>query len=168
MCVLVVSDYSDTLDRGRLAEISSHISAVVCTARLEHRSVAFLHRKGGSGFGHLGVRIGRYDPIFTMSACGRVMSAGLAEFVVRRAAQPIQLAGIAAAIQFTRLRDMFQKAGYASQIHPQSILMLDAFAHMPEAHDHDAIQLSEYGPFLCVDSACAASRKNQSTRWPSA
>ena len=149
MCVLVVSDYSDALDRGRLAEISSHISALVCDARLEHRSVAFLHRKGGSGFGHFGVRIGRYDPIFTMSSCGTVMSAGLADFVVRRAGQPVQLSGVAAAAQFNRLRDMFQTAGYASQIDPQSILMLDAFAHMTEARHHDAIQLSEYGPFLC-------------------
>lgn len=168
MCVLVVSDYSDTLDRGRIADISSQISALVCDARLEHRSVAFLYRKGGSGFGQFGVRIGRYDPVFAMSACGSVMSAGLADFVVRRAAQPIQLSGVAAAAQFKRLRDLFQTAGYASQIDPQSTLMLDAFAHMPEAHDHNTIQLSEYGPLLCGDSACAASRKNQSTRWPSA
>lgn len=168
MCVLVVSDYPDTLDPGRLAEISSHISALVCDARLEHRSVAFLHRKDGSGFGHFGLRIGRYDPIFTMSACGNVISAGLAEFVVRRAAQPIRLAGVASAAQFRRLRDMFQMAGYASQIESRSTLMLDAFAHLPEAHDYEAVQFSEYGPFLCGDSACAASRKNQSTRWPSA
>ena len=168
MCLLVISDFSATLKDVRFAQISSHISGLVCSARLGNKPVAFLHRKNGSGFGQLGVRIGRYDPIFAMSECGNGMPAGLAEFIVRHAAQPIQLAGIAAAGQFARLREIFQRAGFASEVEAQSTLMLEAFARGSDARAINAIQLSEYGPFTCGDSACAASRKNQSTRWPRA
>ena len=169
MCVLVVSDYPPALDAACLSRVSVHIGERVCFARMEQRPVAFLHHRDGSGFGGMGVRIGRYDPIFTMSACGSVLSAGLTEFIVRNAAQPIHLAGIATVRCFSRLRRILERSGYSIEMDPKSTLMLNAGINAAHPLCGDsAYQLSEYGPFICGDTVCAASRKNQSTRWPSA
>ena len=164
MCILVISDYSDVGYDPRLAQISREISDLVCSARIESRSIAFLQRKGGSGFGALGLRIGRYDPIFILSDRGDFISDGLVEFILRHSVQPIQLAGVATAPRVSRLEQMFRCAGLAVQIAPRCALILDTPANANQAHQHSGIQLSEYGPFVCDESACAASRKNQSTR----
>lgn len=168
MCVLVISDHSDALDDASLAQVSGQIGELVCTARMTYRPVAFLHRKDGSGFGRFGLRIGRYDPIFTMSDCGDLLSAGLTEFIVRHADGPIQLAGVAMHRQFSRLSEILRRAGLSTLIEARSTLMLSELAIAQEAQCEGAIQLSEYGPFICGESTCAASRKNQSTRWPRA
>lgn len=164
MCVLVVSDYPPALDAACLSQVSAHIGELVCFARMDQRPVAFLHQRDGSGFGSMGIRIGRYDPIFTMSACGDVLSAGLAEFIVRNARQPIQLAGIATAPCFSRLRRSLDRSGYATEMDQTSTLILNDRINATHTLCDHAFQLSEYGPFICGDTACAASRKNQSTR----
>lgn len=168
MCVLLVSDYSDALDDARISQISGQIEELVFAARMAYRPIAFLHRKSGSGFGPFGVRIGRYDPVFTMSDCGAMISDGLAEFIVRHSVKPIQLAGVATARQFSRLSEIFKRAGLTTQMARRSILLLEDAAPMGRPLCDGAVQLSEYGPFICEETACAASRKNQSTRWPRA
>ncbi len=168
MCVLVVSDYPPALDAACLSQVSTHIGELICFARMEQRPIAFLHHRDGSGFGGMGIRIGRYDPIFTMSASGDVLSAGLAEFIVRNARQPIHLAGIATAPCFSRLRRILDRSGYAIEMDQRSTLILNDGINATHTLCDHAFQLSEYGPFICGDTARAASRKNQSTRWPSA
>ena len=158
----------EPLDKRQLARVSMRLKKLINAARAELRPLAFLHGAHGNSFDELGLRIGRYEPVFTARVGDDIMPAGLIEFIVGQAGQQVQIAGIAALEQFERLGQIFQRSGYSATIAERSVMFLNA-ASKDERHRRQALfQLMENDAFTASPVDLSASLKNQSTRWPNA
>ncbi len=147
MCLLVISNCLEKLDRSRLSGVSTEINKVISAARLEMRPLAFLQSSNGMSFDELGVRIGRYEPIFTIRGHRETLPSGLIDFVVRNATNQIQLAGVAVLSHFDQLSAILLKSGYTTTIEQESVLMLDS-SPVPDADGvQGSSQLMEYDTF---------------------
>ena len=168
MCILVLSNFCDALDQTAASEVSCEIGLLIDRARVDRRAVAFIQRKDGSSFGRLGVRIGRYEPIFTLCETDGNLPYGLTEFIVRHAGASIELAGFAARDQFEGLSQTLQRSGYSTSIAPETSFMVsdEILCTQPSCRCQD--QWSGYDPLNCAELSCLASRKNHSTFWPRA
>jgi|GEM_PF-3011673 len=124
MCVLVLSNYFEAIDPIAASKVSTQIDELINHARVEQRPVAFLQCKDGRGFGGLGVRVGRYEPIFVLPERGAQLPSGLIEFIVRHAGASIELAGVAAERQFQRLQDTLQRSGYSTRMARETTLIV--------------------------------------------
>ncbi len=165
MCLLVISNCCEPLDRRRLFNVSERINALIDQARVAQRPLAFLQGTEGLSFDGIGLRIGRYEPIFTVSDFGGTLPSGLIDFIVGRAEREIQLAGVAALSTFERLQRLLHHCGYSTVIGAESALFED------QAYANGEIgpsQLMVNDPFTGRLVARSASMKNQSTRWPNA
>lgn len=123
MCVLVISNYFETPDPGHLVCVSTRINEVIDDARVNRRRVAFIQYQNGSGFNAIGVKVGRYEPVFTAGRGDAALSAGLIEFIVRYATTEIDLAGVASLREFERIRGSLRRSGYATKIDPRAAIM---------------------------------------------
>jgi hypothetical protein len=124
MCVLVLSNYFEAIDPLAASRVSTQIDELINRARVDQRAVAFLQCKEGRGFGGLGVRVGRYEPIFVLPERGAKLPSGLIEFIVRHAEASIEIAGVAAWRQFQRLQDTLQRSGYATMMARETTLIV--------------------------------------------
>lgn len=124
MCVLVLSTYFETIDPLAASKVSTQIDALISRARVDQRPVAFLQCKAGPGLGGLGVRVGRYEPIFVLPETGTKLPNGLIEFIVRHAEASIELAGVAAWRQFQRLQDTLKRSGYSTRMTRETTLIV--------------------------------------------
>lgn len=168
MCLLVISNYFERLDPSRLLYSSVRINELVDAARVKNQPVAFLQGLNGASFDSIGVRIGRYEPIFTVCDVGRALPSGLIDFVVAHAASQIQLAGVAALNQFERCVHALHRSGYAAVIEAESVLFVDGDWGDKAKALRCLSQFMENDAFTLRPFAGAASMKNQSTRWPNA
>ena len=116
MCVLVLSHYFEALDPLAASNVSVQIGELIDRARVDQQAVAFLQCKDGSGFGRLGVRVGRFEPIFLLPQKGSKLPHALIEFIVRHAGASIELAGVATWRQFARLQETLQRSGYTTRM----------------------------------------------------
>lgn len=168
MCILVLSNFCAALEQSAASQVSSKIGQLIDRARFDRRAVAFIQRKDGSSFGRLGVRIGRYEPIFTLCNPGGKLPYGLTEFIVRHAGTSIELAGIGARDQFEGLRNTLQRSGYSTRFAPETTFMAAEEILCRDLNCQCQDQWSGYDPLNCAELSCLASRKNHSTFWPTA
>ena len=167
MCLLVISNWSEKLDPARL-DVSRRINALIEQARVAQRPLAFLRGTKGVSFDDIGLRIGRYEPIFTANDFGCTLPSGLIDFIVDGAASEIQLAGVASLYSFERLQDVLHRSGYTTIIGAKSVLFVDKVEADDVNGAYGPPQLIENDPFTWGLFVRSASMKNQSTRWPNA
>ena len=165
MCLLVISNCFEAPDRDQLHDISENINALIDRARVARRPLAFLQGPEGVSFDGIGLRIGRYEPIFTVGDFGGTLPSGLIDFIVGRSERQIQLAGVAEFSRFERLRRLLRRCGYTATMDFESVLFVDQICADGAM---DLPQLMENDPFTKGLIARSASKKNQSTRWPNA
>ena len=168
MCLLVISNCNETLDPSRLISVSARINALIDHARVEQRPLAFLQSTHGTSFDGIGIRIGRYEPMFTVRDHGHALPSGLIDFIVGHAASQIQLAGVSALHQFERLGWVLHRSGFTTKIDAECVLFTDNACRHGVADGFNSHQLIENDPFTVSPFVRRASMKNQSTRWPSA
>lgn len=118
MCLLVVCRQVGRLDPVRLASVSETLSSVIDAARVDHRPVAYLQKRQGVGFDGIGVRIGRYEPVFGTSESEETLPEGLIDFILSHSGSRISLAGIADWAKFEEFQSMLSKAGLRASIDP--------------------------------------------------
>lgn len=144
------------------------ISRVIGAARTSMRPLAFLQGSDGMSFDDLGLRIGRYEPLFKMPQIGEALPPSLIDFIVGNATTQIQMAGVSARSQFDHFGHVLQRSGFAMTIDPESALMLNSLQD-GEANRYQALsQFIENDAFTASPFVWSASTKNQSTRWPNA
>jgi hypothetical protein len=168
MCLLVISNWSEKLDLARRLYVSRKINALIEQARVAQRPLAFLQGTKGVSFDGIGLRIGRYEPIFTASDFGGTLPSGLIDFIVGSAAREIQLAGVASFYSFERLLGVLHRSGYTTMIGVKSVLFVDKIGADDVYGAYGPPQLIENDPFTEGLVVRSASMKNQSTRWPNA
>lgn len=168
MCILVLSHFCTALDQTAASRVCLEIAQLIDRARVDRRAVAFIQRKDGVSFGRLGVRIGRYEPIFTLCEPGGKLPYGLTEFIVQHAGACVELAGIAARHQFEGLSDTLRRSGYATNIAAKTSLWVSGEIHCRDFSCQCQDQWSGYDPLNCAELSCFASKKNHSTFWPRA
>jgi len=168
MCLLVVSNYFEKLDPTHLLCVSGRLNAVINEARVDERPVAFLQSQNGASFDSVGVRIGRYEPIFTADDHDNTIPSGLIDFIVGQAANQIQLAGVAALSQFERLGRALHRSGYSTKIEAETTLLVGSVWSGNASRFDSLSQFSENDAFTASPLVWSASMKNQSTRWPNA
>lgn len=168
MCLLVISNCSEKLDRARLQDASQRINALIDQARVARRPLAFLQGTEGVSFDGIGLRIGRYEPIFTARDFGCSLPSGLIDFIVGRAAGEIQLAGVATLHSFECLQSVLHRSGYTTMISARSALFVDKIGADNVSGAFGPPQLIENDLFTEGLIVRSASMKNQSTRWPNA
>ncbi|MEL7109176.1 MAG: hypothetical protein AAGJ68_15275 [Pseudomonadota bacterium] len=164
MCVLIISNFLRALDHARFVEVSKSVQARIDEARLQQRAVAFVQNHQSAGFDEMGVRIGRYDPIFRMQACEDTLPTGLTDFIVRHSPMRVSVLGMTTRQQFLRITQTLGQAGISAGGEANAIL-LSAGAPAP-AKQQD--QFNEYDALAWRRWDGSASKKNQSTRWPRA
>ena len=168
MCLLVISNCSEKLDQARVHDASQRINTLIDQARIARRPLAFLQGTEGVSFDGIGLRIGRYEPIFTARDFGCALPSGLIDFIVGRAVDEIQLAGVATHYSFERLQGVLHRSGYTTMMGAKSVLLVDKM----DADDVNGAfgppQLIKNDPFTDELIVRSASMKNQSTRWPNA
>lgn len=144
------------------------ISKLINAARISMRPLAYLQSSNGMSFDDLGVRIGRYEPVFTIPSIGEALPSRLIDFIVGNAANQVQLAGVAARSQFEHFGLILLRSGFTTTIESQSALMLDGLQDDDANRVQMLSQFMENDPFTANPFAWSASMKNQSTRWPNA
>lgn len=168
MCLLVISNWSEKLDLARRLDVSKRINGLIDQARVARQPLAFLQGTKGVSFDGIGLRIGRYEPIFTASDFGGTLPSGLIDFIVGSAAHEIQLAGVASFNSFERLLGVLHRSGYTTVISAKSVLFVDKLDEDNVNGAFELPQLIENDPFTEGLVVRSASMKNQSTRWPNA
>ena len=121
MCLLVVCHQVGRLDPIRLASVSETLSSVIDAARVDDRPVAYLQKRQGVGFDGIGVRIGRYEPVFGTSETEETLPEGLIDFILSHSGSRISLAGIADWAKFEEFQSILSKAGLRASIDPAVI-----------------------------------------------
>lgn len=116
MCLLVVCHHAGHLDPIRMETVSETLSSVIDAARVDHRPVAYIQKRQGVGFDGLGVRIGRYEPVFGTSESEDVLPDGLIDFILSNAQSRISLAGFADWAKFEEFRSVLTNAGLLASI----------------------------------------------------
>ncbi|MEP1142596.1 MAG: hypothetical protein ABJH52_02660 [Henriciella sp.] len=121
MCLVIVCNHIGRLDPAILPSISDTLSRVIDDARVERRPVAYVQKRYGVGFDRLGVRIGRYEPIFGAFEAGESLPDGLIDFILKSSEAGIRLAGFAQRSQFQRFQTILSKAGIFADIDAAAI-----------------------------------------------
>jgi hypothetical protein len=164
MCVLVISNLLRVFDHSRLAQISNRVQARIDEARVQQRAVAFVQNQQSAGFDEMGVRVGRYDPIFRMQASEDTLPTGLTDFIVRHSPERVSVVGITTRQQFLRIIRTLGLAGISAGGEANAILLSAGTLSPAKPQD----QFTEYDALAWKLWDGSASKKNQSTRWPSA
>ena len=125
MSLLVISDYRGAPERSRLDKVSKCLRDRIDAERSAQGSVGFVQRRNGAGFEALGIRIGRYEPVFSTYDLSGKFPAALIDFIVTAAPIRIELAGIAAPSVFSRYRSILGRAGYEVRYCLGAILPID-------------------------------------------
>lgn len=121
MCLLVVCHHVGRLDPVRLESVSEVLSDVIDAARVDRRPVAYIQKRQGVGFDGLGVRIGRYEPVFGTSETEGILPDGLIDFIVSNAPSRISLAGFADWAKFEEFKSVLTRAGLRASIDAAAI-----------------------------------------------
>ncbi len=121
MCLLVVCHHAGRLDPLRLASVSKTLSNVIDAARVDRRPVAYIQKRQGVGFDGLGVRIGRYEPVFGTSETEDILPDGLIDFILSTSDSRISLAGFADWAKFEEFRTVLTNAGLRASIDDAAI-----------------------------------------------
>lgn len=121
MCLLIVCGHVGRLDPAILPSVSDTLSRVIDHARVEQRPVAYVQKRHGVGFDRLGVRIGRYEPIFGAFEAGETLPHGLIDFILKSSQAGISLAGFAQRSQFQRFKTILSRAGIYADIDAAAI-----------------------------------------------
>jgi len=168
MCLLVISNYFEKLDPSRLLCVSRRVNELINGARVDGRPLAFLQSQNGASFDSVGIRIGRYEPIFTTCDRGEMMPSGLIDFIVRHAANQVHLAGVAALSQFEQLGHALHRSGYTAVIEAETTFLAGSARSGDASGVGSLHQFKENDAFTGSPLIWSASIKNQSTRWPNA
>lgn len=168
MCILVISNLLRVLDHSRFVQVSKSVQDRIDEARLKQRPVAFVQNDQSAGFDEMGVRIGRYDPIFRMRACEDVLPDGLTDFIVRQSPRRVSVLGMTTRQQFSRIIRALNLAGIPAGGEANAILLAKGPANLTNGQSDPPDQFNEYDPLMWSRREGSASKKNQSTRWPRA
>ena len=163
MCILVLCHFNALRDHTEVSHVSVRLADFVDQARVDCRPIGFLQYRDSAGFDRMGIRIGRYEPLFNNPLCGSVLPDGLMEFVARHMHGSVQLAGVAPWQTFQRLFEIFTRSDVPTILDSNVSVMVTDPADSAAQSGSSAFQLNEYDP---RSFRGAASRKNQSARWP--
>lgn len=115
MCLLVLCDSKKQQDPSRL----NALWELIDDARVIKRPVAFMRRESSEGLSALGIKIGRYEPIFR---AGRDLPEGLIDFIVSSEDRNVSLSGVAEPNLFERVRSVLRRAGVPAELDSSAIL----------------------------------------------
>lgn len=108
------------LEPSGLTELSNELRRRIDDARVAQRPVAFVHDRQGIGLNGLGLRVGRYEPIFNNAEFS--LPEGLIDFIVSSQDSEISLAGIAELDQFEELQSVLTRSGFPTRLDRSAIL----------------------------------------------
>ena len=112
---------TDRLDPARRHSVSEALTNVIDDARVEQRPVAYVRESKGFGFHSLGLKIGRYEPIFGTSESDRMLPDGLIDFIMKSGMREIRLAGFADWAHFEQTKSVLSRAGLVANIEPAAM-----------------------------------------------
>ena len=115
MCLLVLSASKRAPDPSGLTRLHERID----DARVSQQPVAFVQHHNSEGLNELGIRIGRYEPIFSAE---RNLSDGLIDFILSSSVRQVSLAGVADVKLFEQIRSILTRAGLAAELDRAAIL----------------------------------------------
>ncbi|MEL6414746.1 MAG: hypothetical protein AAFQ15_07390 [Pseudomonadota bacterium] len=78
-----------------------------------------MRRESSEGLSALGIKIGRYEPIFR---AGRDLPEGLIDFIVSSEDRNVSLSGVAEPNLFERVRSVLRRAGVPAELDSSAIL----------------------------------------------
>lgn len=108
------------LDPSGLSKLGNKLRRRIDDARVAQRPVAFVHDRKGIGLSGLGLRIGRYEPIFNNAEFS--LPEGLIDFIVSNSDPEISLAGIAELNHFEELQSVLTRSGFPTRLDRSAIL----------------------------------------------
>ena len=167
MCILVISNFLRVFDHSRFVQVSKSVQAHIDDARTKQRAVAFVQSQQSAGFDEMGVRIGRFDPIFRMRPCESILPFGLTDFILGHAPKRVSVIGMTTRDQFLQIVRTLNQAGIAAGGEANAILLSAHLARSGLHRGEAASQFIENDALTWSWREGSASKKNQSTRWPS-
>ena len=115
MCLLVLCDTPSGMEPSGLSKLHARID----DARVSQRPIAFVHNQQGEGLSKLGIRIGRYEPIFSSEMN---LPDGLIDFIVANSGRKVRLDGVAERNLFERVRSVLVRAGLSAELDRSALL----------------------------------------------